>query len=518
MTTILIGLVLAATYPPSKEGSVAAPTGADTLAGLAAAPAPSCLALYDDGWWAGGTPTSAASPAASSAKSIGELTLVSHAEPWGLPLLRLRQEPPTSPNSGGDAPVNFQLLRTPPPTAAAVQGAVAYQAATAGDRWRLMRELQGTWLGAMLDDERMYVYGWLQGSYNASSAAETNTTVTWNERANKFLLQQAWTRIGRSVVTSGTTEPTVGFQVDILAGSDYRYTMVRGLWNSQLLNAEGVQSLYGVDLPQAYVNLYVPTLFRGVEFRVGRVYCPWGVESIEAPSTPLPTHSYAFNWCPPFTHCGIGAYITLSPEWSTMLMATNGNDVFFGDPSAEWRFVGNVKWTQPGGGRNTVQVSTSVGRGKFNANEVFAAPTFATITEPGGRNNINVFDVVWTHLFNSRLSYNLEGIYGYQTNVPALANAAGGGTAHWWSAAHYLFCTMSSQITGIARFETFDDVQGQRTGFEGLYVSSTLGCAYKPAKDVIIRPEIRYDYNLQNRPFEGKHGILVGTVDLVLRW
>jgi hypothetical protein len=339
------------------------------------------------------------------------------------------------------------------------------------DRWWLMREVQGTWLGSFFDDNRFYMTGWIEQSFTGSTDAVSNGTVVWNDRANRYLLQQAWVRIGRSVVTSGTTEPSFGFQIDDLNGSDYRFTLPRGLWNSQLDNhVPGSQNLYGVDLIQEYVAMYVPTLFRGVEFRVGRLYTPWGVESLEAVSTPLLSRSYAFNWSPPFTHCGGGAYVTFSPTVSGVFLLTNGNDVFWGDPSEELRFVGNLRWVQPGG-RNTVTFATSLGRGKFNP--AYPTPpqqtTVALATEPFGRNNFNAFDLVYTHLFNSVMSYNLEAIYGYQINVPQAALAVGSynGFANWFSAAHYLFWTLSPKWSSITRFETFDDAQGQRTGFAG---------------------------------------------------
>ncbi|MCC6417208.1 MAG: outer membrane beta-barrel protein [Gemmataceae bacterium] len=386
-------------------------------------------------------------------------------------------------------------------------------------RWDLMKVLQGTWLGYGLDGHRMYVYGWVDQSFTASTAAENNSPVVWNDRANEYLMQQAWVRFGRAVVTSGTTLPTVGFQADFLYGTDYRMTLPRGLWNSQLLNADGDQNLYGVDAIQHYVNVFVPTLFQGTEFRVGRLWTPWGVESLESVSTPLVSRSYAFNWCPPFTHCGVGAYITFNPEWSAVLMAVNGNDVYFGDPAAEWRFVGNVKWTQPGGGRNTVTLATSVGRGKFNAADPFAPATVGLMSEGAGRNNINVFDVVWTHLFNSVLSYNLEAIFGYQTNVPGIANADGYGTATWASLVHYLFYSVSPHATAILRLETFDDFQGQRTGFEGLYVAATAGMQFRCRNNsIIVRPEVRYDYNFESTPFEGNHGLFTAAASLVYRW
>jgi hypothetical protein len=37
-------------------------------------------------------------------------------------------------------------------------------------------------------------------------------------------------------------------------------------------------------------------------------------------------------------------------------------------------------------------------------------------------------------------------------------------------------------------------------------------------KDVILRPELRYDYNGESSPFEGRHGLFTAGTDLILRW
>ncbi len=199
-------------------------------------------------------------------------------------------------------------------------------------------------------------------------------------------------------------------------------------------------------------------------------------------------------------------------------MLANGNDVYFGDPSEEARFVGNLRWVQPGGGRNTVTLATTLGRGKFNAGALFAPATVALADEPNGRNNFNAFDLVYTHTFSTVLSYNLESIYGYQTNVPNRHGQAAGSTAHWFSAAHYLFFTFNPRLTGILRYENFDDIDGQRTGFEGLYTALTGGLQFHLSKSLIVRPELRYDYNLESAPFDGKHGIFTAASDAIVRW
>jgi hypothetical protein len=415
-------------------------------------------------------------------------------------------------------PVDVTAPLLPVPAKAAAAESAAVTGATPPDRWFLMRELQGTWLAALLDDNRMYLNGWFQTSFTASTDAVSNQPMVWNDRANEFLFQQAWVRLGRRVLTTGTTEPTFGFQADVLIGSDYRFTLPRGLLNSQLQNSGGNDNLYGVDLIQHYVSMYVPTLFRGVEFRLGRVYTPiCGLESLEGASNPLLSRCYMFNF-DPFTHCGLAAYVTFSPEWSAILMLANGNDVYFGDPSEELRFVGSLKWTQPGG-RNILQFNTSLGRGKFVTAFPFSSPTVGSLpTDPTGKDNANVFDGMWTHFINPRLTYNLDCLFAYQTNVPQIARPNGYGTATWLSVMHYLLYTITPQWGAVFRFENFDDFQGQRTGFEGLYTEVTGALVYRPRKGLQIRPELRYDYNPNSAPFEGKHQLFTAATDVIVRW
>jgi hypothetical protein len=383
----------------------------------------------------------------------------------------------------------------------------------------LMRLLQGTWLGSALDDNRLSVSGWFQTSFTPSTDALTNQPMTWNDRANQFLVQQAWVRVARRVVTTDTTEPTIGFEVDILSGSDYRFTLPRGLFNSQLLNSTGASNLYGIDPVQHYVSLYIPTWFHGVEFRLGRVYSPiTPLESNEGVSSPLASRLYTFNF-DPFTHCGLAAYVTFNPAWSAWVMLANGNDVYFGDPSEELRFVGSLKWTQPGGGRNLLEFDTTVGRGKFVTAFPFPTATVgATSTEPLGRNNSNVFDGLWTHLCSSRLTFSLSTLFGYQTNVPGIARPNHYGTATWGSVMQYLTYTMTPQWTAILRTEAFDDFQGQRTGFTGVYLAATGALVFRPRKDIQIRQELRYDYNPESAAFEGKHQLFTAGADVIFRW
>jgi hypothetical protein len=156
-----------------------------------------------------------------------------------------------------------------------------------------------------------------------------------------------------------------------------------------------------------------------------------------------------------------------------------------------------VKWAPPGG-PDSAAFAVIVGPGTFEANRNF--------------NNPEIFDLVYTHRCSGILSYSLELLYGFESEVPDI------GFANWLGAVNYLTAQLTPRLSTTLRLEFFDDFQGQRTGFAGLYTAATAGLAIRPTRDVLLRPEIRYDYNDESRPFEGKHGLFTADVDVVVRW
>lgn len=374
--------------------------------------------------------------------------------------------------------------------------AAAPTPAAAPDRWLLLKSLQGTWPGWVLDDHRVQILGWTDASFTASSATHDQLPMGFNYRANELLLQQNWLRIESPVVSSGTTQPTFGFRSDwILPGSDYRFTLARGLFDDQLTANDGSPSTYGFDPVELYAEVYFPNVAHGLDIKLGRVFCQYGVETIDAPSNALFSHGYTFIY-DPFTHTGLMATAKLTDTWTVQLGIMLGSDVFI-DPASEPYGMATFRWAPPGG-RDTVLLSFIFGSGRFNQIEAF--------------NNPNIVDLVYTHQLTSRLTYSFEGLGGYQTNVPAI------GTAHWFGLLNYLTLVLTPRLSGTMRLEFFDDIDGQRTGFAGLYTAATAGVAFKPRKELTIRPELRYDYNADSRPFENQHGLFTAAVDLIVRW
>jgi hypothetical protein len=370
------------------------------------------------------------------------------------------------------------------------------------ERYLLMESLQGTWPGSLLEGERLRISGWTDMSYTFSSDERTNLPMGFNFKANDFLLQQNWLRIERSLVTSGTTEPTFGFRSDwILPGSDYRFTLPRGIFNGQLTDSNGRPNLYGIDPIQFYGEAYFPTVGRGMDVKAGRIFCQYGVEANDAISNALLSHAYTFIY-DPFTHTGIMTTVKLTDAWSFQAGLVLGSDIFI-HPADEPTFMGSVKWVRPVGTdpsnvRDSVLFSVIIGSGRFNQERDFHNP--------------EIFDLVYTHQFNPRLTYNFESLFGFTTHVPGI------GTADWLGVINYLTYQFTGRLSGTTRLEFFDDFQGQRTGFKGLYSVITGGLSFKVRKGIIIRPELRYDYNEESRPFENKHGLFTAASDVILRW
>ena len=103
-------------------------------------------------------------------------------------------------------------------------------------------------------------------------------------------------------------------------------------------------------------------------------------------------------------------------------------------------------------------------------------------------------------------------LVGWQRGVP------GFGLATWYGLQAYLRQDVNARTNLVARIELFDDVQGQRTGFPGLYSALSGGINYSPIRALLLRPELRIDNNSQSRPFAGQGWLFQALFNAVIRW
>lgn len=290
-------------------------------------------------------------------------------------------------------------------------------------------------------------------------------------------------------------DPTFGFRSDIiLPGSDARFTIARGLWDSQLTDSRsGGPILYPIDPYQFYGQVYLPGLGNGLDVKVGRYLATIGSEAVDPTQNKLGSRSYSFQYNP-FTHTGVLASTTAG-DWTFQNGLATGSDIFI-QSGANPTYIGNAKWA-PKDGDTSVSVSAIVGEGRFDADN--------------NLHNPNVFDLVVAHKINDCWAYTGNAVYGYTRDVPGI------GFANWYGVVNYLTRTFNDKTSMTARLEFFDDVQGQRTGTQGLYTAATLGVTYKPLPWLWLRPEARYDHN-PNRPFGGDSSLGTFGLDAIVIW
>jgi hypothetical protein len=357
-----------------------------------------------------------------------------------------------------------------------------------------MQALQGTWYGAVLDDNRLSISGWSDLTFTASSDHHDNFPMGWNFRANNFQIQQNWIRFERFVDPSATT-PTWGFRSDtILPGTDYRYTVARGLFSRQLTADNGTPNLYGFDPIQFYSELYVPQVARGLDVKVGRFFGLYGIESNDTTQNPFVSRAYSFI-NDPFTHTGLLTTLKLNDAWTVQNALVTGSDVFI-DRSANPTYTGSVKWAPPDG-RSSAVFAVILGKGRFD--------------QERNLHNPELLDLILSRKLSDRLTWQFETLYGFTTEVPGI------GFANWLGVMNYLSYQIQRNLTANARLELFNDAQGQRTGFTGVYTGATAGVLYKPWPWLWFRPEVRFDHN-DSRPFEGKPNLFTAAMNVVVRW
>ena len=356
--------------------------------------------------------------------------------------------------------------------------------------WALMRVLKGHCFGKRMDDCGWSISGWTQGNYTLSNRGPNNFPIAFNDRGDFWQMNQNFLRIDKAIDTSKKEFQWGGRTEWILPGTDARFTPARNLFDGQTGD-------YRIDLVQAYIDTFFPGMGpEGTTVRWGKFTTHCSYELIQGAETPFLSRSYMFQYNP-FTHSGVYATTPLDDTWTVSNGFVIGSDNFFGAPS-RGTYIGQLKWAPPEG-KNSVLLNTVVTDPTFDAGDNFAF--------------YNYYGMLITHKFGEKLTGVVDSGAAHMDGIPGV-----GGAAWWYGAATYLLYKYNDQWGVNVRNELFEDDKGVRTGTPGLYYDFCANIAWSPIRSLIFRPGIRFDYNFDNRPWEGKKTITTACFDMIVRW
>ncbi|MDR3196295.1 MAG: porin [Planctomycetaceae bacterium] len=359
-----------------------------------------------------------------------------------------------------------------------------------------------------------YYDGWLAaGAFMNTHYPENrnNMPLYYNDRNAEAVMNQLYLTLGRRINPRGGRWD-VGGRIDLLYGTDYFYTGSLGLetrrynyilsdkptlepleaalhWNSNSGTRRlGTVSLYGLSLPQAYAELFIPA-GNGVTVKAGHFYSGMGLESAMSPENFFYSHSYGFMYGLPTTLTGITATTKLSSRFSILFGVSRGWNAF-DKPSNKLSGLGGLEWKS------------------FDKRTAFSFLIHSGEESLRNGDNRTHYALTWQHQLAPRLHYALEHTFGYEKNGAALniLDPTARGAARWYSFAQYLQWKWSENLSFGLRGEWFRDdgqsriqkdfVDSYIFRLEGKdYFQVTLGANWKPTRYITIRPEIRYDWS-----------------------
>jgi hypothetical protein len=308
--------------------------------------------------------------------------------------------------------------------------------------------------------------GWIQMGYHSDDTglAFFGDLLDFNDVPDDVRLQQAWL-YAEKVAEAECCSAGWGYRADIVYGTDAQKTQAFGNGDNTWDNSFD-HGIYGWAIPQAYGEV----AYGDWRVKLGHFWTLVGYEVVPATGNFFYSHSLTFFNSEPFTHTGVlGAYqanddTILHAGW--VLGWDTGFDQFDGGSA----FHGGVIHQAS----DDVSVSFMCTAGNFGLRSAGgngyeqAVVVNATLSEDW--NYVLETDFVHTDGFVNDPDFDADDV----------------------SVVNYLFYTLNDCWKAGGRIEWWksNTVTGESTSFYEL----TGGVNYHPHANVVIRPEIRYDW------------------------
>lgn len=300
--------------------------------------------------------------------------------------------------------------------------------------------------------------GWLQMGYHSKANG------LFNSRPDEYQMHQAWLYAEKAIDTSCGFD--IGGRVDIMYGTDSQDTQAFGTsprgWDNDWDNGPD----YGYAFPQAYVEAG----YGDLSIKAGHFYTIIGWEVVTAPDNFFYSHAYTMYNSEPFTHTGALATYKVNDRVTAYGGYTMGWDSGFDDNGDN--FLGGLSVALSD--RFTLTYATTIGR--------FGDSPLGTPEKGYMHSLVADFSVT------DKLQYIL------QSDVLDTDNASGDSVRDTFSLNNYLIYTLSDCWAVGGRFEWYQNSGVYTPEMTDIY-ELTVGVNYKPHANILIRPEIRGDWD-----------------------
>lgn len=416
-------------------------------------------------------------------------------------------------------------------------------------------------LRKFLAHKKLEFGGWIHGgaTFNPSQSGGFNGPVIFADQANRFQLNQFNLFMRRPVVSAGKRWD-FGGRFDFMFGTDAIFTQAFGVpafdvntgeplkrssWDLNLCCAS--TRTYGIALPQAYLEAYVP-IGNGLNIKLGHFYTPTGYETVPAPDNFFYTRAYTLNIGEPFTHTGLLFNYKVNSNWLILGgpltgSANGGWDAGWDKQLGNWNGITGFTWSSDDKA-TSFHLSGTYGKTSEQSSEIWG-----------------FYNVVLQHKITPRTQIALHHVYGHAGGVLLnnLKYANVVKDAEWFSVIAHLYHDLTDNVAIGMRGEWFRDqdgfrnpspfrvaaatnnVNGAPVSYAGNlnyvtiapadYYNFTVGFNWKIArtlktqwdfiKKLNIRSNIRYDRvdaykTAAYRPFSGNKDQILFSLDFVL--
>ncbi len=376
--------------------------------------------------------------------------------------------------AAADAAATAPALPAPPDSD---PGAMANCPPDAAGPWKLPQPCLFQRLG-------INVGGWVQQgiTFNADRPADRfNGPVMTNDRDREYQLNQAWIYMVRPTKTDGCGWD-LGGRADVVYGTDWRFGQNVGLEDQ----IDGNNNFYGLILPQFYAEVAVNNL----TVKMGHFATGTSYELVPAVANFFYSHNYLMaGYFDPLLVTGMLADYKVNDNLSVVSGFHRGW-MMFEDNNDQLNYLGGLRWASDDK-RTTLAATVDTGA-----------------EDPAGLRQRTSCIVVFTRQFNDKLLYAAQFTDGFENNGSFVTP---GQDAEWYGLSQWLTYKLNSKWSAGARYEWVRDDDGARIagignllgtdrgwrglpGFAGNFSDLSLGLNWRPNANLVLRPEIRWDW------------------------